>query len=199
MAYTIEEEQELNELKAWWKENYKSLILAVVLGAGGVFGWNFWQSHQLTQKQTLSAQYEQLIYSQQEQAKLDEFVKANNKTAYATLLLLDQARKAVEQQDFMKAETLLKDALAQSPDEILSSVSALRLATVQFQLGQFDVSLHTLTQVKNATWHSAKALLTGDIQLARGDKEAAKASYEQAQKDATPLEQQWIQVRLNNL
>lgn len=199
MAYTIEEEQELNELKAWWKENYKSLLLAVILGVGGVTGWNFWQSYQTSKKQTLSAQYEQLIYSQSEQANIDEFVKANNKTAYATLLLLEQGRKLVQQQDFVQAEVQLKEALAQSPDEILSSIAALRLAAVQFQLNQFDVALQTLAQVKNPTWHSAKALLEGDIQLAKGDKDAAKQRYEQAQKDATPLEQQWIQVRLNNL
>ncbi|MDO4429682.1 MAG: tetratricopeptide repeat protein [Lonepinella koalarum] len=199
MAYTIEEEQEINELKAWWKENYKSLVLALILGVGGVSGWNFWQAQQVAKKQELSAQYEQLIYSRQDQTKVDEFVKVNNKTAYATLLLLDQAKKSIDKQDFAQAESQLQEALKQAPDEILSSISALRLATVQFQLGQFDVSLHTLSQVKNATWNSAKALLTGDIQLARGDKAAAKISYEQAKENATALEQQWIQVRLNNL
>ena len=29
MAYTIEEEQEINEIKNWWNENYKTIIVAV--------------------------------------------------------------------------------------------------------------------------------------------------------------------------
>lgn len=199
MAYTIEEEQELNELKAWWKENYKTVILALVLGVGSVAGWNFWKSHQVTKTYELSAQYEQLIYRESEQGKVEAFLKDGAKTTYAALLLLDQAKKSVEQQDFVKAEVQLKEALTQSSDEILSSVAALRLATVQFQQNQLDTALQTLEQVKNTHWSSAKTLLKGDIQLAQGDKDAAKQSYEQALKEATPLEQQWIQVRLNNL
>lgn len=63
MAYTAEEEQELNEIKTWWKENYKTLIASVIIAFGGVFGWNYWQSHQLNKIQQTSAQYEQALYS----------------------------------------------------------------------------------------------------------------------------------------
>ena len=35
MAYTIEEEQEINEIKNWWDENYKTIIVAVILSVGG--------------------------------------------------------------------------------------------------------------------------------------------------------------------
>ena len=38
MAYSIEEEQELNQLKDWWKENGKTIIVAFILGVGGMFG-----------------------------------------------------------------------------------------------------------------------------------------------------------------
>ena len=89
--------------------------------------------------------------------------------------------------------------MAQSTDDILSSVTALRLAAVQFQLGQFDPALDSLKLVKDEAWNGAKNILVGDIQLAKGDKEASKSAYQQAQQNATPLEQQLIQVRLNNL
>ena len=42
MAYTIEEEQELSAIKAWWNENYKFIIVCFVIAFGGVFGWNYW-------------------------------------------------------------------------------------------------------------------------------------------------------------
>ena len=93
----------------------------------------------------------------------------------------------------------MKQAVSQAPDEIFASVGALRLATVQFQQKQFDQALDTLKLVKDQSWNSRKNLLTGDILLAKGDKEAAKASYQQAQQNASALEQQWLQVRLNNL
>ena len=53
--------------------------------------------------------------------------------------------------------------------------------------------------MKDEAWNGAKNILVGDIQLAKGDKEVAKSAYQQAHQNATPLELQLIQVRLNNL
>ena len=204
MAYSIEEEQEINQLKDWWKENGKTIIVAFILGVGGMFGWRYWQAHQAEQIAQASAQYDALIYSaqQDEQAKkanIEQFVQANSKTAYAVFALLDEAKKATEKQDFAAAEVNLNQALTQSQDEVLTSIVALRLSAVQFQLGQLDNALTTLNQVKGESFNARKALLTGDIQVAKGDKVAAKNSFEQAQQSSSQLEQQMAKMKLNNL
>ena len=204
MAYSIEEEQEINQLKDWWKENGKTIIVAFILGVGGMFGWRYWQAHQAEQITQASAQYDALIYSaqQDEQAKkanIEQFVQANSKTAYAVFALLDEAKKETEKQDFAAAEVNLNQALTQSQDEVLTSIVALRLSAVQFQLGQLDNALTTLNQVKGESFNARKAILTGDIQVAKGDKVAAKNSFEQAQQSGTQLEQQMAKMKLNNL
>lgn len=204
MAYSIEEEQEINQLKDWWKENGKTIIVAFILGIGGMFGWRYWQAHQAEQIAQASAQYDALIYSaqQDEQAKkanIEQFVQANSKTAYAVFALLDEAKKATEKQDFAAAEANLNQALTQSQDEVLTSIVALRLSAVQFQLGQLDNALTTLNQVKGESFNARKAILTGDIQVAKGDKVAAKNSFEQAQQSGSQLEQQMAKMKLNNL
>ena len=204
MAYSIEEEQEINQLKDWWKENGKTIIVAFILGVGGMFGWRYWQSHQAEQIAQASAQYDALIYSaqQDEQAKkanIEQFVQANSKTAYAVFALLDEAKKATEKQDFAAAELNLNQALTQSQDEVLTSIVALRLSAVQFQLGQLDNALTTLNQVKGESFNARKAILTGDIQIAKGNKVAAKNSFEQVQQSGSQLEQQMAKMKLNNL
>lgn len=204
MAYSIEEEQEINQLKDWWKENGKTIIVAFILGVGGMFGWRYWQAHQAEQIAQASAQYDALIYSaqQDEQAKkanIEQFVQANSKTAYAVFALLDEAKKATEKQDFAAAEVNLNQALTQSQDEVLTSIVALRLSAVQFQLGQLDNALTTLNQVKGESFNARKAILTGDIQIAKGDKVAAKNNFEQAQQSGSQLEQQMAKMKLNNL
>ena len=204
MAYSIEEEQEINQLKDWWKENGKTIIVAFILGVGGMFGWRYWQAHQAEQIAQASAQYDALIYSaqQDEQAKkanIEQFVQANSKTAYAVFALLDEAKKATEKQDFAAAEANLNQALTQSQDEVLTSIVALRLSAVQFQLGQLDNALTSLNQVKGESFNASKAILTGDIQVAKGDKVAAKNSFEQAQQSGSQLEQQMAKMKLNNL
>lgn len=204
MAYSIEEEQEINQLKDWWKENGKTIIVAFILGVGGMFGWRYWQAHQAEQIAQASAQYDALIYSaqQDEQAKkanIEQFVQANSKTAYAVFALLDEAKKATEKQDFAAAEANLNQALTQSQDEVLTSIVALRLSSVQFQLGQLDNALSTLNQVKGESFNARKAILTGDIQVSKGDKVAAKNSFDQAQQSGSQLEQQMAKMKLNNL
>ena len=204
MAYSIEEEQEINQLKDWWKENGKTIIVAFILGVGGMFGWRYWQAHQAEQIAQASAQYNALIYSaqQDEQAKkanIEQFVQDNSKTAYAVFALLDEAKKATEKQDFAAAEANLNQALTQSQDEVLTSIVALRLSAVQFQLGQLDNALTTLNQVKGESFNARKAILTGDIQVAKGDKVAAKNSFQQAQQSGSQLEQQMAKMKLNNL
>ncbi|HHF6896907.1 TPA: YfgM family protein [Haemophilus influenzae] len=204
MAYSIEEEQEINQLKEWWKENGKTIIVAFILGVGGMFGWRYWQAHQAEQIAQASAQYDALINSvqQDEQAKkanIEQFVQANSKTAYAVFALLDEAKKATEKQDFSAAEANLNQALTQSQDEVLTSIVALRLSAVQFQLGQLDNALSTLNQVKGESFNARKAILTGDIQIAKGNKVAAKNSFEQAQQSGSQLEQQMAKMKLNNL
>lgn len=204
MAYSIEEEQEINQLKDWWKENGKTIIIAFILGVGGMFGWRYWQAHQAEKIAQASAQYDALIYSaqQDEQAKkanIEQFVQDNSKTAYAVFALLDEAKKATEKQDFAAAEANLNQALTQSQDEVLTSIVALRLSAVQFQLGQLDNALTTLNQVKGESFNARKAILTGDIQVAKGDKVAAKNSFEQAQQSGSQLEQQMAKMKLNNL
>ena len=204
MAYSIEEEQEINQLKDWWKENGKTIIVAFIVGVGGMFGWRYWQAHQAEQIAQASAQYDALIYSaqQDEQAKkanIEQFVQANSKTTYAVFALLDEAKKATEKQDFAAAEVNLNQALTQSQDEVLTSIVALRLSAVQFQLGQLDNALTTLNQVKGESFNARKAILTGDIQIVKGDKVAAKNSFEQAQQSGSQLEQQVAKMKLNNL
>ena len=204
MAYSIEEEQEINQLKDWWKENGKTIIVAFILGVGGMFGWRYWQAYQAEQIAQASSQYDALIYSaqQDEQAKkanIEQFVQANSKTAYAVFALLDEAKKATEKQDFAAAEVNLNQALTQSQDEVLTSIVALRLSSVQFQLGQLDNALTTLNQVKGESFNARKAILTGDIQVAKGDKVSAKNSFEQAQQSGSQLEQQMAKMKLNNL
>ncbi|AZI13481.1 YfgM family protein [Avibacterium paragallinarum] len=203
MAYTIEEEQELNEIKNWWKENGKMVIAIFVLAFAGVFGWRYWQSHQIVQSQQRSLQYEQIVKQFQEDKgkiqDIEQFVQNNSKTAYAVFTLLDTAAVSVQNQDFSQAENLLKQALLNSDDDILQSLVSLRLALVQFQLKKFNDAMQTLNSIKsNSSWDSSVLLLKGDIQFALGEKEEAKTTFQEGLKKADSTMIESFRVRLNN-
>ena len=53
--------------------------------------------------------------------------------------------------------------------------------------------------MKSQGFGARKDLLAGDIQVAKGDVNGAKSSFENAQKNGNPLEKQMAQMKLNNL
>lgn len=204
MAYSIEEEQELNQLKDWWKENGKLIILALVVGVGGVLGWRYWQTHQANKIAQASSEYNELAQAAQSNgvaahAQVEEYVKTHDKTSYAVFALLDEARGLAAKQDYAGAVQSLEQALSQSQDDVLSTLAALRLSALQLQLGNFDAALASLNQVKNSAFDGRKFLLAGEIQQAKGDNAAAKTAFENALKSGNQAEQQLAQMKLNNL
>ena len=55
------EEQQLEDLKKWWKENGRSITVGLVLGIGGVVGWTSWRAYDNAQAEKASIVYEQLV------------------------------------------------------------------------------------------------------------------------------------------
>ena len=70
MAELRSEEEQLEVVKRWWKENGTSLIAGAVLAAAGVFGWNAWQNYQEGKSEAASARYQQLINMTAERCRL---------------------------------------------------------------------------------------------------------------------------------
>ncbi len=205
MSY-ITEEQQVEELKSWWKENGKVIIATFILVIGGVLGWRYWQSHQITSRMATSNQYEQVIqaYGQNPQvnaAVLQKFVEENKKSSYAIFALFDQAKSAVGQHDLTLAESSLQQAVDISQDSNLKAIAALRLAELQLQQQKYDAVQTTLNHISDKAWEGSKQQMLGDIALAKGDKAAARAAYQQAlsSENLNSLDKQLLQLKVDSL
>ena len=42
MSDHLTDEEQVEKVKAWLKENGTSIVAGVVIGLGGIFGWQFW-------------------------------------------------------------------------------------------------------------------------------------------------------------
>ena len=51
------EDQQIEELKRWWSENGRSIVIGVVLGIGGVSGWVGWKHYSETTSEAASAMW----------------------------------------------------------------------------------------------------------------------------------------------
>ena len=117
--YETEEEQ-LEALKRWWKENGQSTIIGLVLGIAVILGWNYWQDHKKAQAEQASALYSQLIQAigadkKDSAEKLAERIQEQYpKTEYAAYSGLLLAKLKVQQGDVAKAQAILKGIAAGS-------------------------------------------------------------------------------------
>ncbi|MGX2974343.1 YfgM family protein [Ursidibacter arcticus] len=197
------EEQQFNEAKNWFKQNGTPILLAICLVSGATFGWNYWKKHQVEVAQSTSATYQQVMESYlqdpNKNAPLVEKFITENKGSYVTFAQLEQAKQLAAKGDFNAVKKLLEQALTTTDDTTLHNVIRFRLANVEYQLKNFDAALSVLSNLKDKAWELRKQILTGDILLAKGDKDAAKSAYEQAKANAKAEEQLLIDVRLNNL
>lgn len=193
MAEHLSEEEQLESLKRWWKENGLSTVIVVVLAVGGYFGWDLWKGHRQAQTEAAAIVYQQMMEVSQvqpgqaleaekrEQAvALAEQLKSEHASSqyarYAAMLL---ARLAVEADDLEVAKSQLQWAKKGADDGLLLIIK-LRLARLEAASGNLDKAIDMLKGVDAGAMGSAYAEAIGDFQVIKGDKAAAYTAYRDA-------------------
>lgn len=191
MAYDLEEQESLAEIKAWW-EKWGTLILSVMtvlcLAAAAFQGWRWYQMKEAADAGTL---YGQLI--QAENARESSRVQAISQrlrsdygsTVYAGLSALVAAASAQQANNLSDATKNLQWILDGDKAPELKGVAAVRLAGIYLDEGKYDSGLALLEKYKN---NPEVAVLVydrlGDLYYASGNKENARSSWESALKNA---------------
>lgn len=194
MAEHITEEEQIEAIKRWWKENGTSLVFGVVLAVGGWFGFQYWTSQQQVAKETASALYDQMMevgvpnpgqqLSEQDTTTVNsiaEELKASySDSLYAHNAAMLLAKIAVEQDQLQQAESELRWVLANKPSEAIAAVVNLRLATVLYAQEKYTEAQQLIATAPDDSFASAYAELRGDILIAQNLAAEAKLEYETA-------------------
>lgn len=195
------EEQQVEAIKSWWKENGKAVVVGGVVGIGAILGWKYYQSAQVEAKDVASMSYEKTLTALQasgaEAAESTQaFISANASSEYAVLAALQLAKVQVEAGQLDAALEQLNWIASNSKDESLIATAQVRAARIQAEQAQFDVALATLAGVKPASWAARVAELKGDIALRQGDVATARSAYTEALQAGM---NQAVQMKLDDL
>ena len=185
-TYDLDEQERLDELKAWWKRwgALAMLGLAVVIAAAA--GWRYWQNHTFTQSLEAAAAYDKLTQS----LMANDFKSAREAggllvekygdTAFAPRAALLLAKVNAGTRDLKSAQTQLEWAAANSKEPAVKDLANLRLAGVQLDQKQYDAALKTLAASHSEAFAPRFDDLKGDVLLAQGKHEDARAAYQSA-------------------
>lgn len=185
MAYDLEEQEQLDELKTWWKlyGNTVTWALVALLAAVAAFqGWNYYQRSQALKA---SVRYEALGQLSSKDIKeirsiSGQIMENYAGTPYAGRAALIAAKANYANKDAKSATAQLEWAMTHATEDAIRTIAQYQLAAIQFDEKQYDVALKTLDAKHEPAFDGLFSDLRGDVLAAQGKKAEAKKAYEDA-------------------
>ena len=206
-VYDLEEQDQLEDLKAWWAQwgNYVTSIgLAVCVGVVGVQGWRWWRHSQSEQASVLYGAVSAAARANDLGKAKDAMTGLADKfagTGYAPRGGLILARMLFDNGDKAGAKAQLQWVIDRSDEDNLKQIARYRLAEVQLDDKQYDDGLRTLDAKHDESFAGLFADLRGDLLAAAGKPAEARTAYQSAvaKLDAKSPYNAYVQVKLDAL
>ena len=186
MSENLTEEQQVEELKKWWKENGRSIVIGAVLGLGIIGGWQGWQGYQASEAEAGATAYDQfasrLIVKDSDAARsaLDKLNADHAGTLYLDFANLQMAMGETEAGNIDAAIGYLQQVISGSSDSGLVQVAALRLAQLYVGEQKNAEARQALAHIKDTAFEAESLAIEGRVALAEGNLEAARIALSAA-------------------
>lgn len=184
-TYDLEEQEQLAEMKAWWKQ-YGNLLVSLLTAASiGVIAWQGWNWYQRNQTAQASMIYSVLQKSalekdsQRLKAAIGELLEKFGGTTYAPLGALIAAKAMFDAGDAKTAKVQLTWVVDHGKDE-LRDLARLRLAAVLLDEKSYDEALKQLDGNVGAGFFVRFAESRADVFSAQGKTAEARTAYQAA-------------------
>ena len=206
MAYDLEEQEQLDEFKAWWKKNGSmatNIILAALVAYAAWQGYGYFQNKKAVEA---SALYQTLVVT--DLAKTAEIKAQSAKlmedfsgTPYAGRAAVFAAKANFAVQDSKSAKLQLEWATKNAKESAIKAIASLQLAGILYEEKSYDEANKVLAAITDKGYEGLKANMQGDVLLAQGKQAEAKKAYQAALEglDAQGKMHQYTQQKLESL
>lgn len=200
------EEQQIEAVKRWWKENGTSLILGAAIGLGGIAGWKYYQEGQEAHKVEASNLYVALtnqVAAKTEAAELnvmaDRLATGYADTPYAAMASLVLAKNDYESGNVQGAISKLSWASKNAQDVETQQVASTRLIRVYISEDMFDEAESLLGKQHPESFAATYEELRGDLLVAKDDSAGARSAYDTAIELSAEKQNGWLELKRKNL
>ncbi|MCI5897017.1 MAG: tetratricopeptide repeat protein [Candidatus Aphodousia sp.] len=190
MAYDLQEQESLDELKAWW-EKWGNIVLTAItvvcLAFAGYNGMKWYERHQAGKASQAFASLQTAIADQAATESVvrivDALIDDGGSTAYAPMGALSAARYLEMKGDRAKAQELLHWVVTESDNAEFQTVARVRLSGFMLDDNRYEEAVTLLTQAQPAEREIAVVKdRLGDAYFAKGDLVNARAAWQEALK-----------------
>ena len=185
-TYDLEEQEQISELKTWWRmygNRVTGALLVLAIGVAGWQGWNWYQRKQAAEASVIYATVQKGAIERDARRVREAAGELTEKypgTAYAALAALISARMQFDAGDLKTARAQLQWVAEKAGDSALRDLGRLRLAHVLFDDKAPEEALKLLGQEPAPAFAARFGELKGDILATQGRKAEAKAAYQAA-------------------
>ncbi|OYT99557.1 MAG: hypothetical protein CFE40_06915 [Burkholderiales bacterium PBB1] len=203
----LEEQEQLDAVKQFWKR-YGNLVtwllIAVLVAYSGWTGWNWWQREQAIQAGAMFDELDKAAQAADGDKVASVFSDLKSrypKTAFAQQGGLLAAKVQAEKGQIDVAQATLKWVAANAGEAEYQTIARLRLAGLLLDNKKFDEALKQLDAATATGFEALVADRRGDVLMAQGKADDAKASYTKAWQamDAKTEYRQLIEAKLTAL
>lgn len=184
--FDLQEQEQIDELKAWWKENRRVVILTVtvfVVAMAGVQAWRYYQQSQAQQAAELYGALQQLV-PENNAKKIREaaatLIDKFSSTAYAPRAALIAAKVNYQAGDAQSAKAQLQWVIDHAAEDELQDIARLRLAGMLLDEKNYTQALRLLEAKHSPAYDAFYLDLKGDVLLAQGKPAEARGAYQAA-------------------
>ena len=203
----LEEQEQVDALKAWWKRHGNTVLMAVAVFAAVVAGIQGWRLYQSNQTQQAAGLYDLLQNaSQNKDTKkirdaAGQIMEKFPGTAYAARAALISARANYDSGDSKSAKAQLQWVLEHAKEEPIQDEARLRLAGVLLDEKNFVEALKLLDAKHGEAYAGLYSDLKGDVLAAQGQPDAARKAYLAALEkiDKKSPFSKFVQIKLDSL
>ena len=207
MAYDLEEQEQLESIKAWWKKHGNWITWVLIFALGCYAAYAYWGYYQRKQ----AAQASQLYYEMQNAVMADDNERALRvakdtqekfgSTAYAPMVTLVAAKMAYEDNNTDVAREQLKWVIDNAKQDGYKAIARIRLAGILLDEKAYDEGLTLLSASFPAAFASLAEDRKGDFYVAQNRLDEARAAYRAALEKADQADpgRQLIQLKLDEL
>jgi len=184
-SYDFEEQERLAELKAWWEDNRIYVVLAVIAAILTFAGWQAWQWWGVRAAEDAALLYKPVAEAAKgrDPKKIADaagpLIAKHPRSFYASESALIAAKAAFDAGNLDEARKQLEWALDKGVEEH-RGVARTRLASVLLEQKKYEDALRVLDGNKEAAFAASVADLRGDVMLAQGRIDEARAAYKLA-------------------
>lgn len=200
------EEQQVEALKKWWKENGTSLIVGLFVGVSALFGWRYYVEQDNVHAVQASDLYMQVMQSTAtkniDEKTIDihnQLINAYSDTPYAALASLALAKTEYENNKVDGAVAQLELAVKHANDDVIKQIASLRLVRIYIEQKKYDEAMAMLNMKHAAAYDAQYEELKGDLYSARGEVAQARMAYDNAINLQGITAGKWLKLKRQNL